>query len=134
MNRTFQAKSGFYAWLLVALTAIVAFLSLWYKNPFVALIALVLLGIIVERIIHTVYTLTEDGFLIIHKGRFVKEQRIALKAISSVEGCRSFNIGRYHLLEYLLIHYGDNNETVSLMPLQSDEFMKYLEKKRRTIE
>ncbi len=134
MNRTFQAKSGFYAWLLVALTAIVAFLSLWYKNPFVAIIALVLLGIIVERIIHTVYILTEDGFLVIYKGRFAKEQRIAIKEISSVEGCRSFNIGRYHMLEYLLIHYGNNNETVSLMPLLPDEFLKYLEKKRRTIE
>ncbi len=133
MNRTFQAKSGFYAWLLVALMAVLAFLSLWYKKPISAIVALVFLGFIVERIIHTVYILTDDNFLIVCKGRFTREQKIAIKDITVVEGCRSFNVGRYHLLEYLLVHYGENKQSVALMPLLPDEFMECLEKKRRAL-
>lgn len=133
MVRTFQAKAGFHVWLLVALVAVLTFISLWYKNAIIGFAGLILLSLIVERIIHTTYTLTDDGHLIIHKGHFTRDLMIALKDITTIEGCRSFNIFGCHLLEYLLIHYGTSNSTTSVMPVTPDEFLECLEKKRRLL-
>lgn len=131
MNRIFHARVMWYTLLWLFLLTGITFCSLWNKEVLVGGCTLILTVIVIERIIHTAYTVTTDGFLIIDNGRFSKRQQIPLKSIQRIERCRSVNFGKFHLLEYLLVHYGDG-QTISIVPVKADDLIKHIESKKRT--
>ena len=129
MDRIFHARVPFYMFIFIALVGAMALLFLWKMMPLCGLAMLLLLIVAIERVIHTTYTITTKGLLIVSYGRFQRKKEISLHEISRVEKLRSFRIGRMCLVEYLLVFYG-NEKHVTVIPVKEDEFLETLQKRR----
>ena len=129
MNRIFHARISFYMYLLIALVAAVAFYLLWNRMPIGGALMLLLLIVVIERVIHTTYTITTDGRLVVSYGRFQKPVEMPVNSIQRVEKLRSLRLGHHCLVEYLLICY-DEHKHVAVMPVKEDEFLETLHKRR----
>ena len=133
MNRIFHVKiaGGTYLFLIL-LTAVMVIAFIHQKaNTMTAMIGLVVaLGLIItiERIIHSTYTLTADGKLVVYYGRFYKGKTIPLTDITDVELKRSSGFGGIMPSKYVLIHYEKKN-LLSLVPVKPEEFINALVKR-----
>ncbi|KAA5376951.1 ABC transporter, partial [Phocaeicola dorei] len=56
MNRIFHARIAMGQYLFLILIGILAVYMLWYKSPFLAAIFMLWLVVIIEKLIHTTYT------------------------------------------------------------------------------
>lgn len=90
---------------------------------------LLLMVIIVERIIHTTYTVTHDNKLVIHKGRFSKDIILPLDNIDRVDRINSMRIGGKALRSTLAIVMSDKSEHY-IYPRNEEEFVQYLIKRK----
>ena len=132
MNRTFHARIAWYQYfLLVVLTVNVAG-ALWCKYILPAVLLILMLIIVIEQIIHTVYTITPDGILEISTGRFIRKKVIPVSGITAIKKCHSMKFGRFSVTEYVLIEYG-KGKFVSVMPVKEREFVGLLEKRIKAI-
>jgi len=113
----------------IALTGAMALFFLWNMMPLCSLVMLWLLIVGIERVIHTTYTLTAKGMLVMAYGRFQRKKEIPLQEIKRVEKWCGLRVGRFCLIEYLLIFYG-NEKHITAMPVKEDEFLETLWKKR----
>lgn len=129
MDRIFHARIPLYMYFFIALVGALALLFLWTMMPLCGLVMLLLLIVAIERVIHTTYTITTDGFLIISHGRFQQKKELSLQDVKRVEKLRSFRIGRFCLVEYLLVFYG-NEKHVTVMPVKETEFLETLQKRK----
>jgi len=132
MNRTFHVRITWYQYLYLILLGGLSFFLLWDKSIILAAICMVLLVFLIERFIHTTYTITNDGQLIISSGRFRKSKNIWLKDITSVLQRKSVNILGFSMLRYVMIGYGADRY-VSLLPLKETEFVHLLEARRKEL-
>lgn len=89
MNRIFHARIAMGQYLFLILIGILAVYMLWYKSPFLAAIFMLWLVVIIEKLIHTTYTVTPDGKLVLSFGRFSRSKEILMKDITSVERASS---------------------------------------------
>ncbi|WP_294612080.1 PH domain-containing protein [uncultured Bacteroides sp.] len=126
MNRIFHARiaAGQYLFLLIA-TAVTIH-EMWMKHAVLTITFMLLLIIAIERLIHTTYTLTADGRLILYFGRFTRSKEIPLKDITSVERASSMKIGRFAVMRYVLVRYGTKGKCAVLLPVKEDMFIKTL--------
>ena len=132
MNRIFHARIAWYQYfLLVVLTVNVAG-ALWCKYILPAVLLILMLIIVIEQIIHTVYTITPDGILEISTGRFIRKKVIPVSGITAIKKCHSMKFGRFSVTEYVLIEYG-KGKFVSVMPVKEREFVELLEKRIKAI-
>ncbi|WP_195662049.1 MULTISPECIES: PH domain-containing protein [Bacteroides] len=132
MNRIFHARIAWYQYfLLVVLTVNVAG-ALWCKYILPAVLLILMLIIVIEQIIHTVYTITPDGILEISTGRFIRKKVIPVSGITAIKKCHSMKFGRFSVTEYVLIEYG-KGKFVSVMPVKEREFVGLLEKRIKAI-
>jgi uncharacterized membrane protein YdbT with pleckstrin-like domain len=133
MDRIFHAKVNLYKLLFIALLTLLAVWALWEKQPLWGALLLVWLVAVIEQVIHTTYTLTTDGRLVISRGRFSKEKQLPLSRLRRVEKIRPLRLGSHALLTYLLLVYTDESGTheksLSVQPVKEDEFLELLEKK-----
>ena len=74
MNRIFHARIAMGQYLFLILIGILAVYMLWYKSPFLAAIFMLWLVVIIEKLIHTTYTVTPDGKLVLSFGRFSRSK------------------------------------------------------------
>lgn len=116
-------------YLFIALIAALAVYFLWNRMPVGCVAMLLLLVMAIERVIHTTYTITTDGRLVVSYGRFQKPVVIAVREVRRVEKLRGLHFGRHCLVEYLLVCYGDEKH-VAVMPVKEDEFLETLHKRR----
>ena len=92
----------------VAVIVLIAGLALYFflsREAALSLVALLLIGIdvvMIERVIHTEYVLTDDGNLVIDRGRFARPTVIPLSGIVRMEQRRHPFLG----MHYVLIEYG----------------------------
>ena len=114
MNRIFHARIAVGQYLFLVLATIMAILFM------------LLLIIAIERLIHTTYTLTTDGRLLLFYGRFSRSEEILLKDIISVERASSMKIGRFAVMSYVLVKYGTKGKCAVLLPVKEDLFIKTL--------
>lgn len=70
MDRVFHARIGAAQYLALLLFTFMLVYCLWVKYILIAVLWGILLLRFIERIIHTTYTLTADGRLIVYGGRF----------------------------------------------------------------
>ena len=84
------------------------------------------LVVIVEKLIHTTYTVTPDGKLILFFGRFSRGKEILLKDIISVEQASSMQIGKFAVMRYVLVKYGGEGKCAVLLPVKEEEFVRLL--------
>ena len=132
MNRIFHARIAWYQYfLLVVLTVNVAG-ALWCKYILPAVLLILMLIIVIEQIIHTVYTIAPDGILEISTGRFIRKKVIPVSGITAIKKCHSMKFGRFSVTEYVLIEYG-KGKFVSVMPVKEREFVGLLEKRIKAI-
>ena len=125
MNRIFHARVPWYTPILLVLLTIITVWAYWHRQGIIAFIGLALMFFIIERAITTTYTITTDGHLLIHRGRFSKNIDIPLTDIRHIERIRSTQFGPLCLKRYLLIHYTDG-KTLSLIPTKEEDLLALL--------
>ncbi|MDE7378053.1 MAG: hypothetical protein K2N13_03725 [Paraprevotella sp.] len=90
MIRTFQSRVDKVMVMCCLLpSTVLAVYFFWIRLPLAALLFLLAMVFIVERLIHTTYTFTDKGELHISKGRFARRETVALREVEHVEICRS---------------------------------------------
>lgn len=129
MNRIFHARIAFGQSLFLFLAGALAVFGLWEKQILVAVVFMLLLVVSIEKLIHTTYTMTSDGKLVLFFGRFSRTKEILLKDIVSVERTSSMQIGRFAMMRYVLVKYGEG-KCVALLPVKEKEFIRVLEERR----
>ena len=112
MNRIFHARIAMGQYLFLILIGILAVYMLWYKSPFLAAIFMLWL-VVIEKLIHTTYTVTPDGKLVLSFSSFSRSKEILMKDITSVERASSMQVGRFAVMRYVLVKYGEGKCSAS---------------------
>lgn len=125
MNRQFRATTPIRNYVLLAVLLSVAIYTLWQglSRPLTGLavgILLLFMLVIVERMIHTCYTITTDGKLIIDKGRLAKIVVLHLKDIKKIDKIRNST---------LVVVTFDGKEYY-IRPQNEEEFIRCIKKYR----
>ena len=130
MIRTFQPRLS-RAILLFSLLpcTIVTVYGFWMKLPILGFVFLLLMILNVERLIHSVYTLTDDGWLLVSHGRFARIKKVAISEIDKIEIFRpSFPANLWHKdWVGLTLHDG---KLLVLEPSPAEPFCRALLKKK----
>ena len=124
MNRIFHVKIALGAYIFLVLCTVLMVIAFWHQEAIVGMIMALLLIVNIERIIHSTYTLTADGKVVVYYGRFYKGKTIPLTDITDVELKRSSGFGGIMPSQYVLIHY--ENKLLSLVPVKPKEFINAL--------
>lgn len=130
MNRIFHARIGIWQYIFLAMIAFLTVFLLWDQYALPAAIGMIWLIILIEKLIHTTYTITPDGKLMLYFGRFSRKREILIKDIVSVERGSSMQVGRFALLRYVLVKCG-NGKHEALLPVKEGEFIRLLEERMR---
>ena len=93
MNRIFHARIVWYQYFLLVVLGVNAFGFLWCKNIILATLMMLFLIVVIEQIIHTVYTVTADGLLLLNHGRFIRKKTIPIAEITSIRKVHSMKFG-----------------------------------------
>ena len=128
MNRIFHARIAWYQYFLLVVLTVNVVGALWCKYILPAVLLILMLIVVIEQIIHTVYTVTLDGILEISTGRFIRKKVIPISEITAIRKCHSMKFGRFSVTEYVLIEYG-KGKFVSVIPVKEREFVELLEKR-----
>lgn len=122
MNRIFHVKitTGTYLFLIL-FTAIMVF-AFWYMQSIVGLVMAIALIVTIESVIHSTYTLTTEGKLVVYRGRFLKTITIPFADITDLELKQSSGFGGMMTSQYVLVHYSDK-KLLSLVPVKPEEFI-----------
>ena len=128
MNRIFHARIAWYQYFLLVVLTVNVVGAWWCKYILPAVLLILMLIVVIEQIIHTVYTVTPDGILEISTGRFIRKKVIPISEITAIRKCHSMKFGRFSVTEYVLIEYG-KGKFVSVMPVKEREFVELLEKR-----
>ena len=128
MTRIFHARIAWYQYFLLVVLTVNVVGALWCKYILPAVLLILMLIVVIEQIIHTVYTVTPDGILEISTGRFIRKKVIPISEITAIRKCHSMKFGRFSVTEYVLIEYG-KGKFVSVMPVKEREFVELLEKR-----
>lgn len=128
MNRIFHARIAWYQYFLLIVITFNAVGALWCKHIVLAVLFMLLLIIIIEQIIHTLYTVTTNDTLEISQGRFSRKKVIPLSEIIAIQKCHSMKFGRFSVTRYVLVEYG-KEKFISVMPVKEREFVELIEKK-----
>lgn len=99
----------------------------WTRNGLILAIGLLVTALLIDRMIHTTYTVSETE-LIIHTSRLAKDRVIPLASIHRVERIMGTRIFGRSLSSFLLITYGDGQE-IAVIPQNEDDFIKKLRQK-----
>lgn len=84
---------------------------------------------VIERVIHTTYTLTADGLLVVYRGRFSKKTILPLAEIIRMEQVRTW----WRPAHYILIEYSLRRE-VSVKPDNEEAFIAEILKRQKRME
>lgn len=118
--------TGTYVWLIVL--SLVMGGAFWYMQPLVGLATAMLLVVTIESIIHSTYTLTADGQLVVYRGRFLRSRTIDLRTITDVELRHSHGMVGFLAADYVLVHVREA-QSCSLVPVKPEEFIRALVKR-----
>lgn len=128
MIRMFHAKTPATSWILLALLAFVAGYAAWTKEAVMLTVALVVIFIMTDRIIHTEYTL-ENGKLTVKKGRFCKPLSIDIVEIQRIDQASGMRIGGKTVSTCLILTLYDGQELM-VCPKSETDFINQIYKQR----
>ena len=129
MDRIFHARILPGQYLSLLLLACLAFWFLWDKAVILAAACMLGLVFLIERLIHTSYTLTAEGTLRISHGRFSRVRQRPLADVVSVRRASSVQVAGRALLRYVLVEYSDG-KCDALAPVKEDDFIRLLLKRK----
>ena len=130
MDRVFHARIAVVQYLALILFSSMLFYCFWMKYIGLVLLWAILLLRFIEKIIHTTYTLTADGRLLVYPGRFARSRERQLADVVSVEQRSSMQIAGRALTRYVLVSYKDGSYD-ALQPVNEDEFVQALLKRKQ---
>ena len=130
MDRVFHARVGAARYLALLMFTFMLVYCLWVKYILIAVLWGILLLHFIEKIIHTTYTLTADGRLVVYEGRFSRRRERSLAEVVSVERRSSMQVAGRALVRYVLVVYKDGRHD-ALQPVNEEEFIRALGKRRR---
>ena len=132
MSRLFHAKIQFQSWFLLLAILFVFVYSAWHRQPIFMLITLALLILMIDRMIHTTYTITPTD-IIIHTGKFSKDKAIPLQNLLRVEKISGLRLFGHSFNSFLLLTYQENGSEKSqaVIPQNFDDFVKCLQKRKQ---
>lgn len=128
MDRIFHARIAAGQYAALVLFAGMLVYCLWVKQVVLALLWCIVLLPFIEKLIHTTYTLTADGRLVLYLGRFARKREIALSDVASVVRAKAPMLGRLAVGHYVQVHLKDG-KCVTLLPVNEDEFVRALTKR-----
>lgn len=139
MNRQFHAKIPMMNYVLLAALLSVAISFIW-SSEYIArqwiglllAVVLVIMIIVIEKIINTTYTITSDGMLVIHNGKFSKDVAVAIEKIERIDRINRYRMGGKPLLTYLVVVVCDGTEH-AVMPKNEEDFIKCIKRKRQQL-
>ncbi|MCD8167269.1 MAG: PH domain-containing protein [Bacteroides sp.] len=132
MDRIFHARIAWYNYMYLIILGGTLFFLLWEKHSIPAVLLSIPLIILIERIIHTTYTVTADNRLVTFYGRFSRKRTIPIELVRSIHTTRTFTIGNFSMARYLLIKY--QGGFISLVPVKEEEFIALLHIRNPSIE
>lgn len=126
MNKIYRARVVWYHYLyLIFLMAIMV--AFFLNNQIMAGAIFTLWFIyVMEKVFHTVYTVTPDGFLLIYNGKFKKGNKIKIDEIEGISELFMFKVRGVEFTRFLLFKHQDRY--YSLLPKQGDELLNLLTK------
>jgi len=127
MNRIFQARITLGQYLFLFLVSAMTIWALWDKHIILALLLVVILLVSIEKLIHTTYTLTPDGNLVLYYGRFMSGKTIPLKEVTGVERAYSIRMFGFGMMRCVWVHHGKKTE--ALMPVKEADFLDAIAKR-----
>ena len=128
-SRTFQHRVTLPAVVVIMLVAALAFSFFMSRDTVLSVMALLLVCldvVILERVIHTTYTLTDDGLLLVDRGRFASRLTIHVCDILRMEQRRIPLCG----MHYILIEYGPR-KYVSIQTDNEQGFMAEITRRQK---
>lgn len=125
MNRVFHARITWYHLLFLILVSVCTVYLVWHKQALGALLFSLVLLVLIECVIHTTYTVTAEGLLVIAKGRFYKKRTIPIGEILSIERKRSMTVFNCSVTHFVLIRWG-YDKYVALIPVKEKEFIQLI--------
>ncbi len=130
--RTFQHKVTAVAVGAIVMVAVAALWLLLLRSGVGAVLGLLLVCLdvaAIERVVHSAYVFTADGRLVISRGRFARQQVIAVGEILHAE----VRQGPLRLFSYVLIEYGAHRLT-SAQPEHASAFLDEIVKRQKLID
>lgn len=127
-NRTFHKHADFRQIATIVLLAILTLAFLWHRQGAAVVVGFVLMLLTVlatERLIHTTYTFTSDGFLVIDRGRLSKKLCIEVDTIHRLRGIK----GMLLVPRHMVIEYGAGH-SLTVMPDNEEAFIAELKRRR----
>ena len=128
MSRSFRGKTPATSWVLVGVLMFVAGYSAWERSGILMALSLVVLVVVIDRIIHTEYTLT-GGELQIHRGRFASIQTVRLSDIQKIDEVSGTRIGGKPLTTFLMLTLEGGREVI-VSPRDVQSFIEHIQKQR----
>lgn len=132
MNRTFHKRFSVQGCIMVALLAAMSFWCFWMHTGYSPLLGFVLLLMAtnaIERLIHTTYTFTADGHLVVCCGHLSKAKTIAVADIIGVHKMR----GRLFVASHIIVEYGAGH-IISVQPDNEKAFADEIRKRLGNME
>ena len=126
MDRTFRARVTVGQYVALPLCTVMAGYGLWYKEWLVAVVFMLLLVVLIEQVIHSAYTVTAGGQLVVSRGRFRRQQRVALPDILSVERVKAPLLGALLVSHYVLVSC-KGGKNLALLPADEAGFVRLLQ-------
>lgn len=132
MDRTFHEKGSWPGFALVVILAGFVIHLFWYRSSINALMALILswfLIIVIDKMINSTYTFTDDFKLVIRYGKFSKETVIMINEITDAKivNVKVFN------RRYVLVTYGADHE-LGVRPDNESRFIRELKKRQKQLD
>lgn len=132
MERTFHEKGSWAGFALVVILAGFVIHLFWYRSSINALMGLILSGfllIVIDKMINSTYTFTDDFKLIIRNGKFSKETVIMINEITNAQVIEIKHFNR----KYILLSYGADRE-IGVRPDRDDRFLRELKKRQKELD
>ena len=120
MNRTYHSHIGWTSYFVVLFLASQMFYFFWNKEIIIAVLITLLEIFFIEMMIHTAYTITQEGVLVICKGKFFPVQEIPVKEIALIEDASTPFSKRRVRLTY---HGKYRDEKITLAPAKREDFV-----------
>ncbi|MBP3567195.1 MAG: hypothetical protein IKA86_01350 [Paraprevotella sp.] len=131
MIRTFHSKIDKKALLLCVLPAAALLVYFfWNRMPLPVFFCAVFLVFVIERMLHTDYVFTDEGILLVRRGRFARVREVRLADIDTVEMVQPSPVAFLRNKDTVLLTM-KNGAMLFVTPFPAEEFCRYMEKKRQ---
>lgn len=128
MNRTFHYRASWVNYLAVSIVAATALFFFWNRSAANAAVGFVLVMaalLMVERIVHTVYTFTSDGMLLICRGRLSRPIAIPVGDIIKAKAVRHALLP----VRFVVVEYGIGR-IITVQPADEEAFVREIERRQ----